>query len=288
MANNYVIYMHKNKINNKVYIGQTNKAKASYRWGINGSGYKTQPKFYRAIKKYGWNNFEHIILEENIFLNNIDLKEQYYINKYNSIKNGYNCQKGGINKKPITNRKIVYQYDLLGNFIKKYNSILDAATILNIAPGSIVKTCKGELKSCGGFMWSYNKDINIKLERKTNAKKVYQYDMQGNLVKIFDSIKQAATEVGTTKSHICNCCKHKDKSALNFVWRYEGDPFSYTEDIYYTRQVIQYDLEGNEIKVWNSLADIYKCLNIRQGNIYSCCMGKRNTAGGYTWKYKEN
>ena len=52
--------MHKNKINNKVYIGITCQ-KTKYRWGA-GSGYKQQPKFYRAICKYDWDNFEHIIL----------------------------------------------------------------------------------------------------------------------------------------------------------------------------------------------------------------------------------
>lgn len=62
--NNYKIYMHKNKINNKIYIGQT-KQSLNSRFK-NGNGYQSCPLFFRAIKKYGWENFEHIILEENI------------------------------------------------------------------------------------------------------------------------------------------------------------------------------------------------------------------------------
>ena len=57
--NVYSIYMHINKINNKSYIGLTSAQPPSLRWG-GGSHYKTQ-YFYRAINKYGWNNFEHII-----------------------------------------------------------------------------------------------------------------------------------------------------------------------------------------------------------------------------------
>ena len=35
------------------------------RWQ-NGKHYKTCPYFYNAIEKYGWDNFEHIILQKNL------------------------------------------------------------------------------------------------------------------------------------------------------------------------------------------------------------------------------
>ena len=57
------IYLHRNKINNKVYIGQTIQSPEE-RWK-NGNGYKGCYYFYNAIQKYGWDNFEHIILEQN-------------------------------------------------------------------------------------------------------------------------------------------------------------------------------------------------------------------------------
>ena len=50
------IYMHKNKINGKVYIGQTIQDDPNKRWK-NGHNYKTCTFFAHAIKKYGWNNF---------------------------------------------------------------------------------------------------------------------------------------------------------------------------------------------------------------------------------------
>ena len=48
----YIVYIHKNKIDGKEYIGLTSLSPPTKRWQ-NGKGYKTQIKFYRAIEKYG-------------------------------------------------------------------------------------------------------------------------------------------------------------------------------------------------------------------------------------------
>lgn len=56
---------------------------------------------------------------------------------------------------------------------------------------------------------------------------------------------------------------------------------------HYTRQVIQFDLQGNIIKEWASLKDAEIELNIAHQNIRKCCVGERNSAGGYRWRYKE-
>ena len=47
----YTLYMHKNKINNKVYIGITSKNPIA-RWGHNGIGYKTQTYFWKEIQEF--------------------------------------------------------------------------------------------------------------------------------------------------------------------------------------------------------------------------------------------
>ena len=66
MNNNYKVYAHINKQNGKAYIGITNRPTPQRRWGLDGQGYKLQPKFYNAIQKYGWLEFEHCILSENL------------------------------------------------------------------------------------------------------------------------------------------------------------------------------------------------------------------------------
>jgi len=95
MNNNYVVYMHKNKINGKIYVGIT-KNKPNYRWNY-GKGYNNQ-YFKRAIDKYGWDNFKHIILFNNLSMEEAEQKEIELIKQYNSNnkKFGYNISKGGM------------------------------------------------------------------------------------------------------------------------------------------------------------------------------------------------
>lgn len=100
--NNYCIYKHVNKINGKVYIGQTCQ-KPQYRWN-HGEGYKNCSYFYKAIQKYGWDNFQHVILEEKLSQEEANQKEQYYIKFYNSNNDlfGYNLSSGGNNRTEIS------------------------------------------------------------------------------------------------------------------------------------------------------------------------------------------
>lgn len=88
------IYIIKNKINNKVYIGQADFAWK--RWGSHLRDAKYKPKIIidKAIKKYGEENFWYELLENQI--SNYDEKEKYWIEKFNSIiPNGYNVAVGG-------------------------------------------------------------------------------------------------------------------------------------------------------------------------------------------------
>lgn len=97
----WTVYMHKNKINGKMYIGITSRP-PEIRWGTNGSQYTStrNPCFYNAIQKYGWDNFEHIILFENLTEQEAKLKERELIAKYHTCiyddnKMGYNMTFGG-------------------------------------------------------------------------------------------------------------------------------------------------------------------------------------------------
>ena len=90
------VYIHKNKINKKVYIGITSKEDVNYRWK-NGRGYRHNSHFINSINKYGWDNFEHIVLFENLIEKEAKLLEQIYIALYNATNpdKGYNMTKGG-------------------------------------------------------------------------------------------------------------------------------------------------------------------------------------------------
>ena len=89
----WCIYKHTSKTSGKVYIGQTNNINVRWKPGA----YRNCAKFYAAIQKYGWDDFEHEILEDNLTLEEANQRETYYIELYDSINNGYNLNTGGDN-----------------------------------------------------------------------------------------------------------------------------------------------------------------------------------------------
>lgn len=91
----YSVYIHTNKANGKRYVGVTTM-KPELRWGSNGRKYKTNKHFYSAILKYGWDNFEHFIVEVDTKEKMYELEKQYiqYYQTTNPDK-GYNRSIGG-------------------------------------------------------------------------------------------------------------------------------------------------------------------------------------------------
>lgn len=91
----YLVYMHISP-SKKYYIGITSQSFSS-RCRKNGSGYATSSYFWRAIQKYGWDNFEHIIIAEGLTQSEACKLEIELINKYKSddSRYGYNSSPGG-------------------------------------------------------------------------------------------------------------------------------------------------------------------------------------------------
>lgn len=105
------------------YIGQT-IVDVNQRWR-NGDGYKNCCMFYNAIKKYGWDNFTHEIIENNIPLDKLDEREAYWIQYYHTYVEdpeckGYNLTAGGLTggtKSEQTKKKI--SNSLMGHYVSE-------------------------------------------------------------------------------------------------------------------------------------------------------------------------
>ena len=112
-----LIYKITNKINNKCYIGQTIKS-AEERWKEHkahafGSHENDQNKtLYKAIRKYGLENFTFEVLQDNIETHEqLDKAEIYWIDFYNSFLKGYNETSGGQQyHKRLPNKEIIEDY----------------------------------------------------------------------------------------------------------------------------------------------------------------------------------
>lgn len=92
---NYCVYKHTNLINGKVYIGITSQ-NPTHRWN-SGYGYVHNSHFINAIKRYGWHNFSHEILFENLSKEEAYEQEKRLILLYQSNlpEYGYNNSTGG-------------------------------------------------------------------------------------------------------------------------------------------------------------------------------------------------
>ena len=113
-----------------------------------------------------------------------------------------------------------------------------------------------------------------------DSKKVYQYDKDMNLIEIFVSIRDVVRKSGIVRANISKCCHHKVVAVGGFIWRFEGD---LTPPQYKNRKVVlQYDLDGNFIKEWNSGLEAKEKYN----GVYSALNNRSKTSGGYIWKYK--
>lgn len=199
--------MHVNKINGKLYIGQTCRTKVEQRYGKNGNQYKKCPIFYNAIQKYGWDNFKHIILFDNLSKEMADILEKELIKKYKTteIEFGYNLNNGGQNT--FDHRKIpVYQYSQNGIFIRKWSS---SREVENEYEGydyrGISRCCRRECKTYKGFVWSYTEldveEIKNNMFNK-NFKKVKQYTKNFEYINTYDSIKKASNATGVSYGNI--------------------------------------------------------------------------------------
>ena len=90
-----IIYRYINKINGKSYVGQTvspHLRKNFHRTApFNPNSKDYEKVFYRAIRKYGWDNFDYEVLEE-CETAELEKYEQLYMDEFDSIRNGYNVQ----------------------------------------------------------------------------------------------------------------------------------------------------------------------------------------------------
>lgn len=281
----WTIYGHRCKINGKWYIGQTSHD-PEMRWGKNGINYKGQI-FYRAIKKFGWDNFEHIILIENISSQaEANSLETALIQKYNSIKSGYNVAPGGLN---ITNISPVYQLDENKNILNTFSSIAAAKDALNIY--NIGHCCRNKQKTAGGYYWCYQEDFDkyeIKRPSKIPGKKqVYRLDEHKNILERFSSLREAEIKYNLNHANFIACLNMKRHCCNNMFWCYAKNYAMYKikDKHVYTQKIDQFDKNNIFIRTWDSARQIERELSFAHSSILDCCKNKIKQSHGFIWRF---
>lgn len=229
----WVVYMHTSPTG-KRYIGITSQ-KVNRRWHA-GYGYKQNSHFFRAIMKYGWDNFEHSILDEHLTKNEACELEQYYIKKYKTRnhKHGYNHTIGG-----DCGAK---GYKMTPEAIKKLRKA-------NLGKHHSKKTCDRlrELekqrwldpeyrqnqieKRKGVSPWNKGKTTPQSVREKQRAAKLGRHTgaehwnskqvINLDTGRIYGSFGEIARELGIINgSHVVDVCKGRKPTAYGYHWAY--------------------------------------------------------------------
>ena len=206
------IYCISNDINDKVYIGKTlssleNRFQEHCKDSIKERNEKRP--LYNAMNKYGVEHF-HIDLVEEVPIEELNLKEQFWIQQFNSYNYGYNATTGGDGKQ-------LYDYHL---FIKDYNNGMLINEIA-LKYGCDKHTVTDALRL-------YNIDTKKNnLDRQKHL--VHQYDKQGNYIQSFESYREAAryliansettAKITSIATNIGRVVKGERKTAEGYVWK---------------------------------------------------------------------
>lgn len=132
----------------------------------------------------------------------------------------------------------------------------------------------------------YGKKISLE-RKKMVSKSVCQYDKDGNLINEFYSVVEAKRQTNIDDSVIIKCCKGKQGTAGDFIWRYKEDSFEkYNWKSFKSyKAVIQLDLNGNEIRRFSSVTESAWATKCDLSGIASCCRGLVKSIGGFRWCY---
>lgn len=222
----FIVYEHVNLFNNKRYIGITSQI-PEVRWQ-RGSGYRENTIFFRAIKKYGWDNFEHNILYEGLSNREALEIESTLIKKYKSLGVSYNIS-DGYEELGISKRIPIIVYDTGGNYVGAYISIHKASIELGIPETNITMALsnKYNITQAKGYVFLKEGDnILDKLDkvnkRHSSARRpVIQLTKNGQILAEFNSVSDAANSLGCSTGSISNCLKGRYKTAAGYKWRYK-------------------------------------------------------------------
>jgi len=140
----------------------------------------------------------------------------------NKISNSLKGKTPGNIDMIIKNRKVL-QFNLKGDFIREFESMVDAANAVGLKNTSGIRSvCNGERFKSGIYRWAY-KDVGLVdyNNKPRNNRAVLQFD-GGKLINEWQSISAAAKSVGAKDlSAIRNACIGKTNSSFGFIWKFK-------------------------------------------------------------------
>ena len=199
------IYKISYKDSDRIYIGSTSQTFylrwIQHMWELK-NGIHTNSKIMNVCNKYGLDSLKFEIVEIVSDKDKIIEIEQYYIDLYDSYRNGLNCSPSAYNSEGCvrseeTLSKYYYnevsQYSQNGDYIKTFKSLKEASIETNTDYVTISNVCNGLTRLANKYQWrkGCNKE-NIGYVKYKGETSVFQYDKDGNFIKEWNTFKEVA------------------------------------------------------------------------------------------------
>lgn len=183
---------------------------------------------------------------------------------------------------------MIYQFDKYGTFIREWANIEE---ILKENPKYTKRTLqrnlnRQEMKSSYNYIWKYDKD---NVEKIKERKLIYQYDLDYNLIKIWNSMEEIMKKhpeyKGNYKLNIQNCLNGRSKSAVKFRWSFielKSKVLIIDETNFLDRH--DYNYPNPNIEYWKDIDNDINHKISTFGNVYSKINNiilSTDTQGGY-------
>ena len=205
----------------KSYIGQSvdlQKRKCAFlRFGDIYGG----EKINCARKKYNHKSLWNYKVLEYCGIDKLDERERYYIELYDTINNGYNCESGGNENKIVSDEVKRKLSEAMKGKRCGENSPLYGKHLTEEHKSKLSKAKKGENNPMYGKHRDDETKDKIRLRRN---KAVVQYTKEGEFIAEYESALVAKNITGIDSSNISKCCLGKLKSAGGFKWAYKNPP----------------------------------------------------------------
>ena len=146
-------------------------------------------------------------------VNNLELCDQKYNSNYGTSKSRIASKlKNGLLSKPVQ------QYSTDGIFVREYTSAMEASRKLGLNASGIISCCNchPKYKTCGNYQWKYSNSDKEIVDIRTC---IVQFTKEGEQICTYESITQASTSTGISRTSISNNLSNKSKSAGGFIWK---------------------------------------------------------------------
>lgn len=280
------IYKITNIINNKCYIGQTNNVQRRFAEHKRESQ-KTNPKdstakiLYRAIQKYGLENFNFEVLEENV--EHYNEREKYWIEYFDSYNNGYNATIGG-EEPPIFQGE---QHHLAVHTQETVNYIIDSLLHTNKTPQEIAQETDYDISSIlrinRGISW-HQDGLDYPL-RQLSIDKAHERALLiiDDLMNTKMTQREIANKYGVGRSTVTaiNTGQNNRMKGINY-------PIRGQKENRQSKSIQMIDKNTNEVlQEFVSVAEAVKALGDpgARAAIQLCAAGGTLSSHGYKWKY---